>query len=63
MPAAKIIHCYRHPLDNILSMLRSNLSAGNNYTADPQDAAKFLIHQEETVGRIKRKYGTHIFFL
>ena len=61
MPAAKIIHCRRHPLDNILSMLRSNLKAGNNYTSDPLDSAKFLIHQEETMDRYKREYEDRIF--
>ena len=61
MPSARIIHCRRHPLDNILSMLRSNLKAGNNYTSDPLDAAKFLIHQEEIMSGLKRKYEKHIF--
>ena len=61
MPSARIIHCRRHPLDNILSMLRSNLQAGNNYTSDPLDAAMFLIHQEEVMTRFKHKYEKHIF--
>ena len=61
MPAAKIIHCHRNPLDNILSMLRSNLQAGNNYTATPLDAAKFLIHQEKIMRSFKRNYETHIY--
>ena len=61
MPAAKIIHCRRHPLDNILSMMRSNLETGNNYTADPVDAAKFLIHQEEILTEVKSRHGKNIF--
>ena len=61
MPSARIIHCRRHPLDNILSMLRSNLKAGNNYTSDPLDAAKFLIHQEEAMSKFKHEYEKHIF--
>ena len=61
MPSARIIHCRRHPLDNILSMLRSNLKAGNNYTSDPLDAAKSLINQEKTMSRLKHKYEKHIF--
>jgi len=61
MPSARIIHCRRHPLDNILSMLRSNLKGGSSYTSDPLDAAKFLIHQEETMSRFKHKYEKHIF--
>ena len=61
MPSARIIHCRRHPLDNILSMLRSNLKGGSSYTSDPLDAAKSLIHQEEIMSRFKHKYEKHIF--
>tara|TARA_B100000925_G_C21748535_1_gene362420 strand:- start:133 stop:564 length:432 start_codon:yes stop_codon:yes gene_type:complete len=61
MPSARIIHCRRHPLDNILSMLRANLTAGNNYTSDPLDAAKFLIHQEDTMNKFKSTYEKHIY--
>ena len=57
MPAAKIIHCRRHPLDNILSMLRSNLQAGNNYTSDPIDAAKLIIHHEQVMAEIKKTHS------
>ena len=61
MPSAKIIHCRRHPLDNILSMLRSNLRRGHNYTADPLDAAKFIINQEKVMTMFKNKYSDKIF--
>ena len=61
MPSARIIHCRRHPLDNILSMLRCNLRVGNNYSSDPVEAAKFIIHQEEAMRKFKRRYDKHIF--
>ena len=61
MPSAKIIHCRRHPLDNILSMLKSNLKVGHNYTSVPLDAAKFLISQERTMSGFKAVYEKHIF--
>ena len=61
MPAAKIIDCRRNPQDHILSMLRSNLKCGNNYTSDPIDAAKFLIHKEEAMQTLKRKYKDKIY--
>ena len=38
LPGAKIVHCRRHPLDNILSMLRSNLQVGSS-TLQCVDAA------------------------
>ena len=61
MPAAKIIHCHRNPLDNILSMLRSNLRSGNNYTASALESAKFLIHQEEVLSPLKQNHKDQIF--
>lgn len=54
MPAAKIIHCRRNPMDNILSMYRSNLSSSSSYTANIEDAAKVLIAQEQAM-QIQKK--------
>ena len=61
MPAAKIIHCRRNPMDNILSMFRSNLSAGNNYTASLEDSAKVLIAQEQVMQNHKKRHPEKIF--
>tara|TARA_B100000073_G_C23603279_1_gene521309 strand:+ start:105 stop:740 length:636 start_codon:yes stop_codon:yes gene_type:complete len=61
MPAAKIIHCCRNPMDNILSMYRSNLMSGNNYTADLEDAAKVLVAQELAMQIQKKSYPENIF--
>ena len=63
MPSAKIIHCYRNPLDNILSMLRTRLVYGNNYTSDPADAARMIIMQEQTIRQAKQDYPGQIFSL
>ena len=61
MPAAKIIHCRRNPMDNILSMYRSNLMAGNNYSADLEDAAKVLVAQEQAMQIQKNRHPEKIF--
>ncbi len=61
MPAAKIIHCRRNPMDNILSMYRSNLMAGNNYTANLEDSAKVLIVQEQAMQIHKKRHPKKIF--
>ena len=61
MPSAKIIHCHRHPLDNILSMLRANLVHGNNYTSSPADAARMIIIQEQVLKQAKKDYPDQIF--
>lgn len=61
MPAAKIIHCRRNPLDNILSMLRSNLRSGNNFTSDTLHAAKFIFHHDELLNHAKAIHPFQIF--
>ena len=61
MPAAKIIHCRRNPMDNILSMYRSNLAAGNNYTSSPEEAAKVLVAQEQAMQIQKKRHPEKIF--
>ena len=48
-------------MDNILSMYRSNLSAGNNYTSNLEDAAKVLIAQEKAMQIHKARYPKKIF--
>jgi len=54
MLAAKIIHCRRNPLDNILSMYRSNLTVGYNYTSSLEDSAEVLITQEQAMRYFKK---------
>ena len=61
MPAAKIIHCRRDPLDNILSMLRSNLRRGNNFTSDPLDAAKFILSHQRLIDRFSSNHKNQIY--
>ena len=61
MPAAKIIHCRRHPMDNILSIHRSNLSAGNNYSANPEKIAEVLISEEEAMAIHKNNHPNKIY--
>ena len=61
MPAAKIIHCRRNPLDNILSMLRSNLRRGNNFTSDPLDAAKFILSHQRLIDRFSSNHKNQIY--
>jgi len=61
LPAAKIIHCCRNPMDNILSMHRSNLSPGNSYTANLEDAAKIYIAQEQAMQFQKTRHSNKIY--
>lgn len=61
MPQAKIIHCRRNPLDNILSMLRNNLGFGSEYTISAYDSALVLIAQENAMLQYKEDYNDQIF--
>jgi len=61
LPKAKIIHCKRNPLDNILSMLRTQLSTGNNYTINAKDCAKVLIQQEKIMKHFKQAWRGRIY--
>lgn len=61
LPSAKIIHCKRNPLDNILSMLRAKLSFGYNYTASPNDSASVLINQEMAMREYKNRHPNSIY--
>jgi len=60
IPQARILHCRRHPLDNILSMLRANLMPGNNYTANPIHAAEVIIEQEKAMRKYKKAWPQNI---
>ena len=40
IPNAKIIHCFRNPLDNILSIYRANFAHGNEYSSSLVDCAR-----------------------
>ena len=48
-------------MDNILSMYRSNLMTGNNYTAALEDSAKVLVAQEKAMQINKKRYPEKIF--
>ena len=63
MPAARIIHCRRNPLDNILSMFRANLTNGNNYTSSLEDSAEVLISQEQAMKHFKHLFPSSIYTL
>ena len=61
LPAAKIIYCKRHPMDNILSMMRSNLGKGNNYCSCPSEAALVMTNAMESMSIYISRYPGHIY--
>ena len=63
IPNVKIIHSYRNPLDNILSIYRTNFDKGNQYSSSLVDSAKVYLDQEEVMTRYKNRFRSKIYDL
>ena len=60
---AKIIHCFRNPLDNILSIYRANFASGNEYASSLTDCTKIYLDQEEIMNNYKNRFPSTIYNL
>ncbi len=63
IPNAKIIHCYRHPLDNILSIYRTHFARGNEYSSSLIDCCTVYLNQEEVMTEYKNRWSSKIYDL
>ena len=63
IPNAKIIHCYRNPLDNILSIYRAHFDTGNEYSSCLVDCANVYLNQEELMSKYKNRFRSKIYGL
>tara|TARA_Y100000739_G_C20418428_1_gene377810 strand:- start:122 stop:754 length:633 start_codon:yes stop_codon:yes gene_type:complete len=63
IPNAKIIHCFRNPLDNILSIYRSHFERGNEYSSSLINCAKVYLNQEEVMTKYKKRFRNKIYDL
>ena len=63
IPNSKIIHCFRNPLDNILSIYRANFATGNQYSSSLIDCAKVYLNQEKVMYEYKKKFQRKIYDL
>jgi len=63
IPNAKIIHCYRNPLDNILSTYRAHFATGNNFSSSLVDSAKIYSDQDEIMQKYKKEFKNEIYSL
>ena len=61
IPEAKIIHCFRNPLDNILSIYRSNFESGNEYSSSLVDCTRVYLDQEEIMSKYKDEFRPKIY--
>tara|TARA_B100001989_G_scaffold236220_1_gene197999 strand:- start:694 stop:2265 length:1572 start_codon:yes stop_codon:yes gene_type:complete len=58
---ARIIHSYRNPLDNILSVYRANFTNGYSYSSSLVDTARVLINERNLMKNYKKLYSKNIF--
>ena len=63
IPNSKIIHCYRNPLDNILSIYRTNFAKDNEYSSSLVDCAFIYLDQKRIMNEYKKKFPKNIFDL
>ncbi len=63
IPNAKIIHCFRNPLDNILSIFRAHFSTGIEYSSSLVDCAKIYLDQKKIMDEYKNKFRSKIYDL
>ncbi len=63
IPNSKIIHCYRNPLDNILSIYRAHFTQGNQYSSSLIDCAIVYLNQEEIMKKYKTRFRSQIYDL
>ena len=58
---SKIIHCFRNPLDNILSIFRSNFRNGFSYSSSLIDTAYVYVNQSMLMAKYKKLYKDNIY--
>ena len=63
IPNAKIIHCYRNPLDNILSIYRAHFSTGNSFSSSLIDCAEVYSDQDQIMKTYKQDFRSQIYDL
>ena len=59
-PSAKIIHCIRNPLDNILSIYRTNFLK-QNFSSSLIDITDLYLYQHSLMKHYKKLYGESIY--
>lgn len=63
MPSAKIIYCYRNPLDNIKEIYKRNMGNKNTYSSSIIESANLWINIHQLMERYKKKFNSKIYYL
>ena len=59
-PNARIIHCKRNPLDNILSIYRTNF-LNQSFSSSLNDITELYLYHLELMDEYKKKFGSIIY--
>ena len=59
----KIIHCFRNPLDNILSIYRAHFAKGNEYSSSFVDSAQVYLDHDNIMSEYKKLFRSTIYDL
>ena len=63
IPNAKIIHCFRNPLDNLLSIFREHFANGNEFASSLTESTNIFLDQESMMEEYKTRFRTKIYDL
>ena len=63
LPYAKIIHCFRNPLDNILSIYKANFGEGIRFASSLKDCARVYINHIEIIKEYQKRFPSNIYSL
>mgnify|MGYP001392595393 CR=1 FL=1 len=58
---SRIIHSYRNPLDNILSIYRANFRDGYSYSSSLIDISRVLTNEKKLMQNYKNQFPNHIY--
>ena len=63
MPNAKIIHCYRDPLDNCLSIYQHRFSVSHGYACDLKELGEYYKLYKEMMSFWQEQFPGHIYHI
>ncbi len=63
MPQAKIIYCFRNPLDNIIEIYKKNLGNKQSYSSSIVESANIWIDLYSLMEKYKKIYSSKIYFI
>ncbi|MBO6971295.1 MAG: sulfotransferase [Prochlorococcus marinus CUG1431] len=63
IPNSKIIYCYRNPLDNILSIYRTNFEKDNEYSSSLIDCANIYLDHRQIMNEYTKRFPENIYDL